>query len=135
MPIEYSIDHEKRLVLTRSYGKLTDDEIISYQRDVWSREDVAGYNELADLSAVEEFDTLSAAKLREIAALAARMDNPDTMTKFAMVAPHGLHFGLSRMYEAFRQLNPGSTKSVRTFNCREEALAWLDAEEEPLVQG
>lgn len=135
MPIDYSIDHEKRLVLTRSYGKLTDDEILAYQRDVWSRDDVAGYDELVDLSGVEEFDTLSASKLREIAALAAGMDTPDSKSRFAMVAPQGLHFGLSRMYEAFRQLNPGSTKSVRTFTRREDAIAWLELKDEPPDQG
>jgi hypothetical protein len=130
MPIDYRIDHEKRLVLAYSFGKLTDDEILAYQQEVWSRIDVAGYNEMVDLTAVEEFDTLSASKMRIIAALGASMDSQDKSAKTAMLASPGLHYGMSRMYEVFRQLEPATTRTVRTFVSREEALRWLDVDDD-----
>lgn len=129
MSIEHRIDHAKRLVRTRAYGKLTDDEILAYQRELRSRDDIAGYNELFDLTDVEEFDTLSAGKLREIAASAADLDSPEQPAKCAIVAPHSLHFGISRMYEVFRQLHPGTTKVTRSFAARQNALRWLKIEE------
>jgi hypothetical protein len=130
MPIDYRIDHEKRLVLACSFGKLTDDEILAYQQDVWSRIDVAGYNEMVDLTAVEEFDTLSASKMREIAALGASLDLKDETAKTAMIASPGLNYGISRMYEVFRQLEPATTRTVRTFVSREEALRWLGVDDD-----
>src|SRR5262252_7659113 len=42
MPIEHTIDHARRLVLAKGKGTLTDEDVFSYQRTVWSREDVAG---------------------------------------------------------------------------------------------
>ena len=53
MPLEYRIDHRLRLVLTRAVGVLTDEQVFGYQHAVWSRPDVAGYDELVDMSDVE----------------------------------------------------------------------------------
>ena len=53
MPIEYRIVRERRLVVAKAHGTLTDQDVFGYQRDLWSRADVAGYDELVDMTQVE----------------------------------------------------------------------------------
>lgn len=48
MPIEYTIDHERRLVLAKATGVFTDEDVFGYQKEVWSRPDVDGYSELVE---------------------------------------------------------------------------------------
>ena len=125
MPIDYRIDHERRLVLATGRGRLTDQDIFGYQREVWSRSDVGGYNELVDMSGVEHVDVPSADRLKELVTLAAGMDLPDTASKFAIVAPDELHFDLARFFKAYRELDPRSTKQVSIFRTLAPALEWL----------
>ncbi len=44
MPIEFTIDHARRLVTAIARGTLTGQEVFGYQRDAWSRPEVQGYN-------------------------------------------------------------------------------------------
>ena len=124
MPIEYQIDHSHRVVFAKGVGALTSDELFAYQRDVWSRPDVAGFNELADMSEVQDIVQPTSERIRKLANLSASMDI-STPSKFAIVAPQALPFGLGRMYEMYREMNEHSTKEVRVFRTREEALEWL----------
>jgi hypothetical protein len=50
VPIDYLINHERRVVLARCRGVLTDEDVFGYQHEVWSRPEVAGYDELVDMS-------------------------------------------------------------------------------------
>lgn len=125
MPIEYRIDHERRLVFARGSGTLADGDFFTYQREVWSRSDVAGYHELVDMTEVERIVPPSPGRLRDLATLSASMDSAAPGSKFAIVAPKDLEFGLGRMYEAYRTLNEQSTKQVGVFRSLAEALAFL----------
>jgi len=124
MGIEHSIDHARRLVLVSVRGTLTDEEIFAYQRAVWSRPDVAGYDELVDMSDVEHIALPSAERVRQLASLSSDMDTR-TPGKLAIVAPKDFEFGLGRMYQAYREMESRSTKQVRVFRSMELALAWL----------
>jgi hypothetical protein len=124
MPIEYQIDHSRRVVFAKGVGAFTSEELFAYQREVWSRPEVAGYNELADISEVETVVHPVSDQIRKLADLSASMDVSST-SKFAIVAPYALAFGLGRMYEIYREMNERSTKEVRVFRTREEALEWL----------
>ncbi len=135
MPIEFRICHGQRLVYAWGRGTLTDREIFEYQRDVWSRPDVAGYDELIDMSAVDHIAEPSRERVRELALLSAAMDAPQTESKFAIVASEDLAFGLGRMYETYRGLSQGSKKQVGVFRSLPEALAFLDVEQELLHDG
>jgi hypothetical protein len=126
MKIKYQIDHEQRLVLARARGILTEDDITDYQREAWSRDDVVGYDELLDLTEVEQVKLTSTDSIEEFARLAISMD-VQTTTRFAIVADQDLLFGLGRMYETYRNLDRQSTKQAGVFRSREEALTWLDA--------
>ena len=129
MPIEYQIDPSHRRVVARGTGTVTEQDIFAYQREVWSRPEVAGFDQIVDMSAAEHIDAPvpSADGMRDLAALAAGMDDPGQPSRFAIVAPGDLAFGLGRMYSTYRELDPRSTKAVRVFRTMDEALAWLDA--------
>lgn len=124
MPIEYTIDHARRLVWARGHGHVTGGDIMSYQRDVWSRPDVKGFNELVDMSAVEQFDMPTPKDLKDLAGTAAAMDTR-TRSKFAIVAPTDEAFGLGRMYETYRRLERQGTKEIGVFRTLDEAFAFL----------
>lgn len=125
MPIEYRIDREQRRVLARSVGTLTDEDVFRYQYEVWSRPDVAGYDELMDMSDVGEIVVPSATRIRELAQLSADMDPRTGPTRFAIVAPSDLSFGLGKMFESFRDVMVHGTRQVGVFRTMEDALAFL----------
>ncbi len=125
MPIEYRIDHERRLVTARGHGTFTSEDVFGYQRDVWSRPEVAGYDELVDMTQVEHIALPSAGDVRELSKLSAGMDTRSSASRFAIVAPNAFAFGLGRMYEAYRNMDDRSTKKVSVFRSLDEALAFL----------
>jgi hypothetical protein len=125
MPIEYCIDSERRIVIAKGYGTFTHEDVLRYQLDVWSRPDLAGYDELVDMSHVELIDLSSTERLREMARLSAGMDDQSLLSRFAIVAPTDLAFGLGRMYETYRSLDDRSTKQVSVFRSLDGALAFL----------
>jgi hypothetical protein len=129
MPIEYAIDHARRLVLARGQGVFTDHDIFGYQLEVWSRSDVAGFDELVDMTAVEAIAFPTADRISQLAELSSDMDATTGGGKFAIVAPEDFAFGLGRMYEIYRDLNPRSTKQVGVFRTMAEAMKWLGREE------
>jgi hypothetical protein len=127
MPLDYHIDHGRRLVIATGRGTLTDQEVFGYQHEVWSHADVAGYDELVDMRGVEHIALPSAASIRELAEFSAKMDTP-IRSKFAIVASDNLAYVLGRMYDAYRWLDDRSTKQVDVFRTMEEALEWLGIE-------
>jgi hypothetical protein len=131
MPIDYLIDHEQRVVLARGRGVLTDEDVFGYQHEVWSRPEVAGYDELVDMSEVEQIALPSVGRVRTLARLSASMDPSSPASKLAIVAPEDLAFGLGRVYEAYREGNDQSTKRVGVFRTRADALTFLGLGGEP----
>ena len=128
MPINYRVDHDKRLVVALGHGVLTDAEVFGYQREAWSRTDVRGYNELVDMTRVSKIELPSADRIKDLARLAAAMDTGAAGSKFAIVAPADLAFGLGKMFQTYRSLMPQSQKEVGVFRTMEEALAFLEVQ-------
>jgi hypothetical protein len=129
MGIEYRIDDERRMVLAQGCGVVTPENVFAYQREVWSRAELAGYNELFDMTEVERLEPPSKGSVRDLADLAAGMDSSGCSSKFAIVASDDLAFGIGRMYQSYREFDPRSTKEVAVFRSMAAALKWLDAEE------
>ena len=125
MPLDYRVDHTRRLVHAEARGDLTDHDVFGYQREVWSRTDVAGYDELVDMSKVGHIQVPSADRIKELVHLASGMDPRDPPSKFAIVAPDNLAHDLARYFQAYRELDPRSTKRVNVFRTMPEALGWL----------
>lgn len=126
MPINYRIDHEKRLVLARAYGKLTYEEVFAYQHEAWSGKDMIGYNELFDFSDVSGFEVPSGERVQSLATLAASMDPGSTQSRLAIVAPGDLAYGIGRMFQTYRGLESAGTKEVGVFRILGDALEFLD---------
>lgn len=133
MPIEYTIDHDRCLVLAKGRGVVAHNDVIEYQRTVWSRRDVAGYNELVDMTEAERIVMPSREQVQQTAVMSAGMDPPSRPSRFAIVAPTDLAFGLGRMYQTYRSLEDKSTKEVGVFRRLEDALVFLGIEGNPFV--
>lgn len=131
MPIDHRIDAERRLVVAQAKGELTIEEILSYQREVLSRPEVAGFDELVDVRGVERFVGATAERARTIARLSASSDRPgEPPGRMAIVVSDELGFGLARMYESVRDTTPGSNKQIKIFRDHDEALRWVTRENE-----
>jgi len=131
MPIRYRIDPERRLVVTRGYGTFTDPEVFQYQQEVWSRAELAWYDELVDMTHVQEIAVPHPDRVRELSELAAKMDMPGIPSKMAILAPDDHAFGLGRMFQAYRKLDPRSKKQVEVFRTLPEAMEFLGLKEAP----
>lgn len=125
MPLSYKIDTEHRLVLANATGILTIDDIFAYQRDAWSRPELRGFNELVDMTGVESVNPPAADQLRAFSEFAATMDAMIGESNLAIIAKGDLDFGLARMFQAFREMNPDSKKIVSVFRSMNDALDFL----------
>lgn len=128
MPLSYKIDLQNRIVVATAFGILTIDDIFRYQKDVWPRKEVRGFNEIVDMRNVEQVSPPSTEHLREFSEFAASMDESVGQSKLAIVAKGDLDFGLARMFQALRELNPKSKKLVQVFRSLDDALKYLDIE-------
>lgn len=125
MPLTAKVDHARRLVMVTGSGTVAPPDLLDYQKSVWSRTDIAGYDELADMTGVEHFALDSGAAVRELAALSVNMDVVHGGSRLAIVAPGETAHTLARMYEASRQADDRSKRVVAVFRTRPDALRWL----------
>lgn len=125
MPIERTIDHDKRLMTTKLHGKVSDAEIFAYQHENSLIPEIATYNEFVDVDVSAQIEFVSSERVTELATIAATMSTPATPVKLAIFASTDLHFGLARMYQAKREFVKKGTITVRVFRDRDEALQWL----------
>jgi len=128
MTLEYRIDQARRVVFATATGLLSDQDLFTYQREVWSRGELAGYDEVVDFGAVEDLVLSSGDRLRALADLASTMDVPGASSRLAIVAPRDFAFGLARMYETYRTMNQRGSKVVSVFRSMQAALDWLGLE-------
>ena len=84
------------------------------------------------MTGVSKIESVSVKRINELAYLSSSMDSRASPSKLAIVATADLHFGLARMYQAHREMTKKSTKEVRVFRSREEALKWLGASSKPV---
>src|SRR5262249_46451153 len=127
----HRIHPKQRLVSARFVGVVTGAEIFDYQRTVWAKPEVQGFDELVDTTGATKLVMTTPDRVRELADLSASMD-PTTASKFAIVATDSLAYGLGQMYGARRDMNPSSAKRVEVFRTREAALEWLGVKAEEL---
>jgi hypothetical protein len=128
MPLEYRIDQERRVVFVTATGLLADEEVFGYQREVWSRSDVAGFDEVIDMGAVEDLVGSSGDRVKALADLASTMDVPGASSRLAIVAPQDFAYGLARMFETYRSMSQRGSKVVSVFRSMQAALDWLGLE-------
>lgn len=132
MALTYGIDRERRLVVCSPSGTLTDADIFGYQREVWSLPEVAGFDELVDMTEVEHIALPSPQRVVDLARLSAEMDAENagrSLSRMAIVAPTDIAFGLGRMYQAYREMKShGVPREIAVFRTLAEALTFLGIE-------
>ena len=122
MPTRYEYDPATRIVRIEISGEVREAELVDLAQKLASDESFApGHGELVDLRGLRDTD-VSAPALRQVAGIFARTDRYADRTRVAMCAPDDLAFGLSRMYEAFRE---SSGLQLRVFRTLGEAERWL----------
>ena len=124
MPLTIEVDTERRLIIVRVRGVFTYDDISSYQAEILSKPELHGFDEIFDVSEVERIDYKSHKKVGELAERSAALDN-STTGRMAIVAPTYGAFGLARMYQTYRGLQPSSKKKIAVLRSFEEAVKWL----------
>jgi len=125
MPLTFRLDRKAHVIVAAAYGTLTDDQVFDYQREISSRDDTIGYDELVDVTHVKEIVLPSTDRVRDLAALAAGKDAVRGSSRLAIVAPGDLAFALGRMFQTNRELDPRSRREVGVFRTTKEALAFL----------
>jgi hypothetical protein len=125
MPIIYRVDRGARVVIAVGHDVLIDSDVFDYQRDVCSRADVVGFDELIDMTRVTEIALPSTNRIRDLAAVAAEMDSGMSRSRIAIVASTNFSYGLGRMFQTYRQLDANTKKAVGVFRTMEEALTFL----------
>jgi len=127
MTIAYQADPGKRRIVAGASGAIGQQDLFAYQKAVGTRPEWTGFDELFDVSRVDNLLDIRIDNLKAVADLAASMDKPELPSKFAIVAPQDLYFGLGRMYESLRESAPHSSRRIAAFRSRAEAERWLDA--------
>ena len=127
MPIVYRADPAMRRILAEASGPIGQQDLFAYKRAVGARPEWAGYDEVLDVSLVDSLLDIRLDNLKAVADFAASLDQPEQPSKFAIVAPQDLYFGLGRMYESLRESAPHSSRRIAAFRTRAEAERWLDA--------
>lgn len=125
MPISCRINHFRRVVLAAGHGTLKDQDVFIYQKTVWSRRDIAGYDELMDMTEVQKIVPPSTARIRQLAEVASKMESSNSASKFAILAPTDEAYGYGRMFKAFRAYQDGETRNVEVFRMRQEVMVFL----------
>lgn len=117
MPIEYTIDAERRLILTNVTGVVAPADMLEHYRTLAA--DPAfdpEFDALVDFSGAAPFE----AKGEEIRDIARAVPNARG-TRRALVVDRDLHYGFGRMASAAR----AHDLEIQVFRSRAEALTWL----------
>lgn len=119
MPTEYRIEPALQLVRTRAFGVLSEADSLEHYGQIQADPGFEPtFRQLCDLTDVTELHA-SQAFIRDLACMTVFAPG----TRRAFVAPQPLYYGLTRMLQAFAELE-GSTIGV--FRSLREAEEWLD---------
>lgn len=122
MPITYTIDESRQLVVTKVVGRISEVELrahaASAARDPRVQACVRAIVDITE-SAEPSFDT------KVISDLAMTARSPDDLSarRVALIAPSDTSYGLARVFQGFREGIGGG--DVQVFRTRPEGEVWL----------
>ena len=121
MPLRYTIDPERELILTTGEGVLTDKDVLDLKARILA--DPLYRNELRELSDVRGVTELHVTPQGIAAFTGFDREHADKTQgrRLALVASKDLVFGMARMYEG---LSPEESP-VGVFRSMDEAKEWL----------
>jgi len=124
MKVRYSIDKQRRLVLTTAEGCVTFDDVRNHQDRLLADPDFdASFDQLIDTTTSTKFE-ISPHEARILAGR--RILSPESRRAFVATEPH--IFGLGRMMEIYHE--GLGYADVQVFYSLDEALKWLEREDE-----
>lgn len=121
MPISYTIDAARKIILTTAWGTLTDADLLEHKEKL--NRDPAFTPQMRQLSDIRAIDRLEVTTTGVAAMVAHDSRHPQQRDghRLAMVVPDDEVFGMARMY----QMMGGSDRPVRVFRNMTEAEEWL----------
>jgi hypothetical protein len=118
--VRYSINKQRRLIVTTAEGRVTFDDIQGHQDRLLADPDFdAAFDQLIDMTAATKFD-VTAGYARILAKR--RIFSPESRRAFVATEPH--IFGLGRMMEIYREGQRYA--DVHVFYTMGEAVKWLE---------
>lgn len=125
MPLHTWIDPRRRLVAAHGTGFVADTDVFLYQTTIWTRPDVAGFDEVVDMGDVADIRVDSPTRTEDLARVASAMDSWYAGARLAVVAATEPVFALAQQYAQLRQQHGKGQKRVGVFRTRGEAEEWL----------
>ncbi len=126
MPIEFTIDTDRALVLTSWIGDVADTDLMpAYRRIMESKAFSPGFDEIVDLGGAR-INGVTSTGMRELADMVDRqLAGCCSGFRTAIVAPGPLPYGVSRQYAVYADPSP---EEVRVFRDPAAAVAWIGAD-------
>ena len=120
MPYEYTIDVERRLIITRWWGDLIDQDMFDHRRELGSDPRFnPEFSVLLDMSEATSDTGLTVEALKEIA------QRPFYgRIRRAVIAPRKTLAGFARLFDNYREMAGGKEQS-HVFADRQSAMRWL----------
>ena len=128
MPAVHFKDEEDRTIFTAWNGDSSDNDLFEARNNNFRN--IKYSPELSDFSDSRGVK-LSINTLIELGKMASRHDKPPhtkDREKMAIVIGSSMTYGLTRIYGIYRGYNPQSSKEVQVCRNRDDAVAWLKAE-------
>ena len=131
MTVEYKIIEDKRLVIVKAFGTVTDKEVVDYLEGLAADERyVASMKKLVDFSLTESIKKTYDGAL-DVAKKKKALESKFSGEKCAFVTPADLAYGMARMHQALME---DAGDRIEVFRRIEEALDWLDVELDVTLQ-
>lgn len=121
MAVTFQWDTQTHLLRTVVSGRLSEQEMLDYIREVWKRPDRADFDEIADYRQLD-VSTISLSTLLKATQLSTELNRRRKVYRVAFVVTGTLGFGIGRQYETLRESTPTIT---RMFATMEEAERWI----------
>ncbi|MFP6581729.1 MAG: hypothetical protein VCD00_04160 [Candidatus Hydrogenedentota bacterium] len=126
MPYRINIDEGKKRTLIAWTGVMSDEQLLECQQELWAMPEIRAFDEIADFRGLEAL-TVTTSGIEQLATAGAEHDS-GVSKRLAIVTKNDIEFGLSRMYEAFRELAQDNHRVTKVFQGMDDAIAWLEAE-------
>ncbi len=127
MPAKHHIDDEAKLIITAWDGNVTDVEFIEslreYQNNIQCKPEYNDYNEVFDVRKATIIK-LTINGLLKIGRIASKTDHLFTYKKLAFVVSSSRALALASMYGTYRNMGISSSKKMRVFKSKNEAIQW-----------
>lgn len=122
MPCDYTIDREQRIVWSRGWGAMTDDEMSDHQQRLI--QDPLFHPDFCQVLDFREVTSTTGVTAARLAKLAQRHLFSPTSRRVLVTGDHPVMFGLARLTATHREM-AGGKEATHVVKTLEEAMRWL----------